>query len=71
MQYLRLCLGEMGSADLALAAYNAGIRGVRDWGIPASTRAYTRAIGAYERELDRAFGEQVLGRPRSSRGRLP
>jgi soluble lytic murein transglycosylase-like protein len=58
MQYLRLCLGEMGSVDLALAAYNAGIRGVREWGIPASTRAYTIAIRGYERELDRAFGER-------------
>jgi soluble lytic murein transglycosylase-like protein len=58
MQYLRLCLGEMGSVDMALAAYNAGIRGVREWGIPASTRAYTRAISAYEGELDRAFGER-------------
>ena len=58
MQYLRLCLGEMESVELALAAYNAGIRGVREWGIPQSTRAYTRAIIAYERQLDRAFGER-------------
>jgi soluble lytic murein transglycosylase-like protein len=58
MQYLRLCLAEMGSVDMALAAYNAGIRGVRKWGVPRSTRAYIRAIAAYENELDRRFGEQ-------------
>ncbi len=58
MQYLRLCLGEMGSVDMALAAYNAGIRGVREWGIPASTRVYTSAIRDYEQELDKAFGRK-------------
>jgi soluble lytic murein transglycosylase-like protein len=58
MQYLRLCLAEMGSPELALAAYNAGIQGVRDWGIPRSTRAYIRAISAYEKELDRRFGDR-------------
>lgn len=58
LQYLRLCLAEMESVELALAAYNAGIRGVREWGIPRSTRAYIRAIDGYERELDRRFGER-------------
>ncbi len=58
MQYLRLCLAEMGSVELALAAYNAGIRGVREGGVPRSTRAYIRAIAGYERELDRRFGER-------------
>lgn len=58
MQYLRVCVAEMESVEMALAAYNAGIRGVREWGVSQSTRAYARAILAYERELDRAFGER-------------
>lgn len=58
LQYLRLCLAEMGSVEMALAAYNAGISGVREWGVPRSTRAYIRAISAYEQELDRRFGER-------------
>jgi soluble lytic murein transglycosylase-like protein len=55
MQYLRECIVEMASVDLALAAYNAGIRGVREWGVPPQTRAYAASILSYERELDRAF----------------
>jgi soluble lytic murein transglycosylase-like protein len=58
MRYLRLCLSEMGSVEMALAAYNAGIRGVREWGVFPSTRAYASAIIAYERDLDRTFGER-------------
>lgn len=55
LSFLRTCILEMGSVEMGLAAYNAGIYGVRQWGVPSSTQRHVRAITEYERELDRAF----------------
>jgi soluble lytic murein transglycosylase-like protein len=58
--YLRYCIHEMGSVDMGLAAYNAGVYGVRKWGAPDSTKRYVRSILAYEQKLDRIFNEAFV-----------
>jgi soluble lytic murein transglycosylase-like protein len=62
MVFLRHCIDEMGSVRMGLAAYNAGVYGVRQWGVPASTRRHVHAILTYEKELDRSFSRQVAWR---------
>jgi soluble lytic murein transglycosylase-like protein len=62
MAFLRYCIDEMGGVRMGLAAYNAGVYGVRQWGVPASTKRHIHAILGYEKELDRAFSRQVAWR---------
>ena len=59
LSYLRQCIASMGDLELGLAAYNAGIYGVRTRGIPATTRKYIQSILAYEKGLDKAFGREI------------
>ncbi len=73
MQYLRLCLGEMGSVDMALAAYNAGIRGRARVGHPGvDPRLHARHRGVRAGARPRVRGA-ILGRglSRSPARRLP
>ena len=51
-----------GSVKGGLAAYNAGVGGVRIYGVPASTKLYVRAILSYEKKLDLAFTIHTLKR---------
>jgi hypothetical protein len=55
LSFLKYCIEQMGSLELGLAAYNAGIYGVRSKGVPSSTQRYIKDIFAYEAELDSAL----------------
>jgi len=60
LSFLRYCIDEMGSIRGGLAAYNAGVGGVRIYGVPASTKLYIKAIFSYEKKLDLAFTLHTL-----------
>ena len=59
LSYLSYCVKEMGNLKLGLAAYNAGIHGVRSQGVPASTQQYIKEIFVYESILDLALNQFV------------
>lgn len=55
------CLDEMQDIQLALAAYNAGVTGVRNYGIPKTTERYITEILEYEDTLNKKFNEYIRG----------
>ncbi len=59
LYYLRHCISEMGNLRLGLAAYNAGIYGVRNRGIPESTKHYIDSILEFESGLDDDFNHWI------------
>jgi hypothetical protein len=58
LTFLKYCMGTMGSLEMGLAAYNAGVYGVRRWGVPKSTRRHVRAILQYEKRLTEAYNRR-------------
>ena len=60
--HLEYCLDEMEDIQLALAAYNAGVHGVRTYGIPASTERHVNVILEYEDQINREFNEWLDSR---------
>ena len=68
LSFLKYCIEQMGSLELGLAAYNAGIYGVRSRGVPSSTQGYIKDIFAYEAELDSALN-RFFERENSGSGR--
>jgi hypothetical protein len=66
LAFLKLCIKEMGDLELALAAYNAGIHGVRTRGVPTATKKYVNAILSFEKKLDLEFTLFYLKKGRHS-----
>ncbi len=50
--FLKYCIRVMGDTKLALAAYNRGIWGVRQGGVPPETKRYVQSIISYGKKLD-------------------
>jgi hypothetical protein len=64
LYYLKHCIETMGDIRMGLAAYNAGVYGVKARGVPRSTRRYIEAIFEYEAALDQAFADWIGGNQR-------
>jgi hypothetical protein len=60
--HFEYCLEEMGDVPSALAAYNAGVFGIKTYGIPSSTEKHVAIILEYEDELNKEFNKYVKTR---------
>lgn len=60
--HLKECLRIMNDIDKGLAAYNAGVHGVKTYGIPQSTQKYIIEILEYEDKLNQEFNAYIQER---------
>ena len=60
--HLEYCLEEMNDVQLALAAYNAGVYGIRNYGIPPTTERHITIILEYEDQINQDFNKWLQTR---------